>query len=61
MCEKFGKDRVLQELDREFIELFEIGYFDIKGMKIPLTGDYKDYGVYKEILEIVESYKEINE
>lgn len=60
LCEKFGKDRVLKELDNKFIELFEIGYYELKGgMRIPLTGDYKNYGVYKEILEIVESYKEI--
>ena len=60
LCEKFGKERVLEELDNEYKELFEIGYFELKGgMRIPLTGDYKNYGVYKEILEIVESYKEI--
>ena len=57
LCEKFGKDRVLQELHSKFIELFEIGYFDVKGMKIPLTGDYKDYGIFKELLEIVNKYE----
>jgi hypothetical protein len=61
LCEKFGKDRVLQELDGKFIELFDIGYFDVKGgMRIPLTGDYKDYGMYKELLEMINEYKTIN-
>jgi uncharacterized protein len=61
LCEKFGKDRVLKELDSKFIELFDIGYFDVKGgMRIPLTGDYKDYGMYKELLEMINEYKTIN-
>lgn len=60
LCEKFGKDRVLKELDGKFIELFDIGYFfDAKGMKIPLTGNYKDYGTFKELLEIINDYKTI--
>ena len=57
LCRKFGKDRVLKELNDEYKELFEIGFFDFKGMKIPLTGNYKDYGTYKEILEILKEYK----
>ena len=57
LCEKFGKDRVLQELDNKFIELFEIGYFELKGgMRIPLTGDYKEYEMYKELIEIIDNY-----
>ena len=56
LCRKFGKDRVLKELNDEYKELFERGFFDFKGMKIPLSGNYKDYGTYKEILEIVNSY-----
>ena len=56
LCEKFGKDRVLQELDNKFIELFEIGYFDIKGLKLPLDGDYKEHGTYKELIEIIDNY-----
>ena len=57
LCEKFGKDRVLQELDNKFIELFDIGYFEVKGgMRIPLTGDYKEYEMYKELIEIIDNY-----
>ena len=56
LCRKFGKDRVLKELNDEYKELFEIGFFDFKGMKIPLTGDYKDYELFKILLEIVNSY-----
>ena len=56
LCEKFGKDRVLQELDNKFIELFDIGYFDIKGLKLPLNGDYKEHGTYKELIEIIDNY-----
>jgi hypothetical protein len=29
-------------------------------MRIPLTGDYKDYGMYKELLEMINEYKTIN-
>ena len=57
LCKKFGKDRVLKELNDKYKELFEIGFFDFKGMKIPLTGDYKDYGTFKEILKIIKEYK----
>ena len=57
LCRKFGKDRVLKELNDKYKELFEVGFIDIKGMKIPLNGDYKDYGTYKEILEILKEYK----
>ncbi|MGJ0333189.1 hypothetical protein NG752_04055 [Aliarcobacter cryaerophilus] len=57
LCKKFGKDRVLKELNDKYKELFEVGFFDFKGMKIPLNGDYKDYGTYKEILEILKEYK----
>ena len=57
LCKKFGKDRVLKELNDEYKELFEIGFFDFKGMKIPLTGNYKEHGTYKEILEILKEYK----
>ena len=57
LCRKFGKDRVLKELNDEYKELFEIGFFDFKGMKIPLTGNYEDYGTYKEILKIIKEYK----
>jgi uncharacterized protein (DUF433 family) len=57
LCRKFGKDRVLKELNDEYKELFEIGFFDFKGMKIPLTGNYKEHGTYKEILEILKEYK----
>ena len=57
LCKKFGKDRVLKELNDKYKELFEIGYFDFKGMKIPLEGDYKDYELFKILLEIVNSYK----
>lgn len=57
LCEKFGKDRVLQELDNKFIELFDIGYFEVKGgMRIPLSGDYKEYEMYKELIEIIDNY-----
>lgn len=59
LCEKFGKDRVIKELNYDFKSMFEFGFADIKGLIIPLTGDYKEYGTFKEILEIVESYKEI--
>jgi hypothetical protein len=47
----------LKELNNEYKELFEIGFFDFKGMKIPLTGNYEDYGTYKEILKIIKEYK----
>ncbi len=57
LCRKFGKDRVLKELNDKYKELFEIGFIDIKGMKIPLTGNYKEHGTYKEILEILKEYK----
>ena len=54
LCEKFGKDRVLEELDNKYKELFEIGYFDIKGLKLPLYGDYKEHGTYKELIKMIE-------
>ena len=57
LCKKFGKDRVLKELNAKYKELFELGFFDFKGMKIPLTGNYKEHGTYKEILEILKEYK----
>lgn len=57
LCSKFGKDRVIKELNYKYKELFEIGFFDVKGMKIPLTGDYKEHGTFKEILEMVNSYE----
>ena len=57
LCRKFGKDRVLKELNDEYKELFERGFFDFKGMKIPLSGNYEDYGTYKEILKIIKEYK----
>ena len=56
LCRKFGKDRVLKELNDEYKELFEIGFFDFKGMKIPLSGHYEDYELFKILLEIVNSY-----
>ena len=56
LCEKFGKDRVLEELDNKYKELFEIGYFDIKGLKLPLYGDYKEHGTYKELIKILDNY-----
>ncbi|MCT7517099.1 hypothetical protein [Aliarcobacter cryaerophilus] len=56
LCRKFGKDRVLKELNDKYKELFEIGFFDFKGMKIPLTGNYKDYELFKILLEVVNSY-----
>ena len=58
LCKKFGKERVLQELNDKYRELFEIGFFDFKGLKIPLDGDYKEYGTFKEILEIINEYNE---
>lgn len=57
LCKKFGKDRVLQELNNKYKELFEIGFFDFKGWKIPLKGDYKEYGTFNEILEIVNEFR----
>ena len=57
LCKKFGKDRVLKELNAKYKELFELGFFDFKGMKIPLTGNCEDYGTYKEILKIIKEYK----
>ena len=57
LCKKFGKDRVLKELNAKYKELFELGFFDFKGMKIPLTGNYKEHGTYKEILKIIKEYK----
>lgn len=59
LCSKFGKDRVLKELNYKFKVMFEFGFIDVKGLIIPLTGDYKEYGTFKEILEIVESYEEM--
>lgn len=59
LCEKFGKDRVIKELNYDFKSMFEFGFADVKGLIIPLTGDYKEYGTFKEILEIIESYEEI--
>lgn len=38
LCSKFGKDRVVKELNYKYKQLFEIGFIDIKGMIIPLTG-----------------------
>ena len=29
-------------------------------MRIPLTGDYKEYEMYKELLEMINEYKRIN-
>ncbi|MCT7625037.1 nucleotidyltransferase family protein [Aliarcobacter butzleri] len=57
LCKKFGKDRVLKELNDKYKELFEKGFVNIKGLEIPLTGNYKDYELFKEILEIVNSYE----
>ena len=57
LCRKFGKDRVLKELNDKYKELFEVGFIDIKGMKIPLTGNYKEHGTFKEILKIIKEYK----
>lgn len=59
LCSKFGKDRVIKELNYKFRLLFELGFIDIKGLVIAVTGDYREYGVFKEILEIIESYEEI--
>ena len=56
LCRKFGKDRVLKELNDKYKELFEIGYFDIKGLKLPLYGDYKEHGTYKELIKILDNY-----
>ena len=57
LCKKFGKDRVLQELNNKYKELFEVGFVNIKGLEIPLRGDYKEYGTFKEILEIVNEFR----
>ena len=57
LCKKFGKDRVLQELNNKYKELFEVGFVNIKGLEIPLKGDYKEYGTFKEILEIVNEFR----
>ncbi len=59
LCSKFGKDRVIKELNYDFKSMFEFGFTDVKGLIISLTGDYKEYGTFKEILEIIESYEEI--
>lgn len=56
LCEKFGKDRVLEELDNKYKELFEVGFIDLKGLKLPLDGDYKEHGTYKELIEIIDNY-----
>jgi hypothetical protein len=56
LCSKFGKDRVIKELNYKFRAMFELGFIDIKGLIIAVTGDYREYGVFKEILEIVNSY-----
>ena len=58
LCEKFGKDRVINELNDKYRELFEIGFFDFKGWKIPLEGDYKEYELFKILLEIINEYNE---
>ena len=47
----------MNNINDEYKELFEIGFFDFKGMKIPLTGNCEDYGTYKEILKIIKEYK----
>lgn len=56
LCEKFGKDRVVEELDNKYKELFEVGFIDLKGQKLPLDGDYKDYGTHKELIQIIDNY-----
>ena len=57
LCKKFGKDRVLEELNNKYKELFEIGFFDFKGWKIPLSGKYEDYELFKILLEIVNEFE----
>ena len=59
LCSKYGKDRVIKELNYKFRAIFEHGFIYTEDKKIPLTGDYKEHGVFKEILEIIENYKEI--
>ena len=54
---EYDRVSVLKELNAKYKELFELGFFDFKGMKIPLTGNYKEHGTYKEILEILKEYK----
>lgn len=57
LCKKFGKDRVLEELHNKYRELFEIGFFDVKGWKIHLSGKYEDYELFKILLEIVNEFE----
>ncbi len=51
------KKKKKKRLNDEYKELFEIGFFDFKGMKFPLTGNYEDYGTFKEILNEIVSEK----
>ena len=53
LCKKFGKDRVLKELNDEYKELFEIGFFFFFCMKIPLTVNCDDCGSYIDFLNIL--------
>jgi hypothetical protein len=58
LCTKFGKDRVIKELNYDFKAMFEFGFVDIKGLIIPLSGDYKECESFKILLEIVNEYNE---
>jgi len=58
ICKKFNKTRVKLELIYMFQEDYERGFINIKGKDYPLEGRYKDDLVFKEIMEIVESFKD---
>jgi len=53
LCNKFGKNIVINVLKHKYKNIYKKGFISTKGLDIPLSGKYKDNAIYKQILEII--------
>jgi len=53
LCNKFGKNIVINVLKHKYKNMYRKGFICTNGLDIPLSGNYKDNAIYKQILGII--------